>query len=87
MLIITFFTLRYNIENSKLHSQKLLIFFLQNLPKPFLPMAHDSSKFSTDEVKFNIMTSPKKATLNFIRQFARTCACVNTGALGSMILN
>lgn len=50
-------------------------------------MAHDSSKITTDEVKFNIMTSPKKATLNFIRQFARTCACVNSGALGSMILN
>ncbi len=51
-------------------------------------MANDSSNItSTSEAKINIMTSPKKATLNFIRQFARTCVSVNGGALGSMILN
>lgn len=50
-------------------------------------MANDSSHATANEVKFNIMSSPKNATLNFIRQFARTCVGVNGGALGSMILN
>lgn len=33
------------------------------------------------------MGSPKNVTLNFIRQFARTCVSVQGCALGSMILN
>lgn len=50
-------------------------------------MEHDSSNATSNEVKFNIMSSPKSATLNFIRQFARTCVSVQGCALGSMILN
>ncbi|MDE7180117.1 MAG: hypothetical protein K2N88_02835 [Muribaculaceae bacterium] len=50
-------------------------------------MANDSSTTSTNEVKQNIISSPKNATLNFIRQFARTCVALNGGALGSIILN
>lgn len=50
-------------------------------------MAQDSSTNSSNEAKFNIMSSPKSATLHFIRQFARTCVGLNGGALGSVILN
>ncbi|MDE6007454.1 MAG: hypothetical protein K2G67_07870 [Muribaculaceae bacterium] len=50
-------------------------------------MAHNSSSTSPNEAKFNIMSSPKSATLHFIRQFARTYVGLNGGALGSVILN
>lgn len=50
-------------------------------------MAHDSSNLSTNEVKSTLMRAPKNNTLNFIRQFARTCVTVQGCALGSMILN
>ena len=50
-------------------------------------MAHDSYDLTSNEVKLSIMSSPKSATLNFIRQFARTCASVQDCALGSIILN
>ena len=49
-------------------------------------MEHDSN-LSTNEVNVNTMSSPKSATLNFIRQFARTCVTVQGCALGAMILN
>ena len=49
-------------------------------------MEHDSYNVSSNEVKYN-MSSPKSATLNFIRQFARTCVTIQGCALGSMILN
>lgn len=55
--------------------------------KKRLPMTHDSFDLSSNEVRLNIMSSPKNATLNFIRQFARTCVSVQGGSLGSMILN
>lgn len=50
-------------------------------------MEHNSSKLTSNEVKSNTMSSPKSATLNFIRQFARTCVTVQGCALGSMMLN
>ena len=50
-------------------------------------MTHDSSKITSKEVKLNTVGSPKSTTLNFIRQFARTCVSVQGCALGSMILN
>ncbi len=50
-------------------------------------MAHDSFDITSNEVKSSIMSSPKSATLNFIRQFARSCASVPDCVLGSMILN
>lgn len=50
-------------------------------------MEHDSYNLSSNEVKLNLMSSPKSATLNFIRQFARTCVSVQGCALGAMILN
>lgn len=50
-------------------------------------MVNDSSNYITNEVKISNMSSPKNATLNFIRQFARTCVTVQGVALGSMILN
>jgi hypothetical protein len=50
-------------------------------------MVHDSSDLTSNEVKLSLMSSPKSATLNFIRQFARTCVTVQGCALGSMILN
>lgn len=50
-------------------------------------MEHDSSNASSNEVKINLMSTPKNATINFIRQFARTCVTVQGCALGSMILN
>lgn len=50
-------------------------------------MEHDSYNVSSNEVKHNTMSSPRSATLNFIRQFARTCVTVQGCALGSMILN
>ena len=51
------------------------------------PMEHDSYNSPANEVKISIMSSPKSATLNFIRQFARTCVTVQGCALGSMIIN
>lgn len=50
-------------------------------------MEHDSFKISQNEVKTSNAGAPKSATLNFIRQFARTCVTVQGCALGSMILN
>ena len=50
-------------------------------------MEHNSFKLSSDEVKVGVMSSPNNATLNFIRQFARTCVTVQGCALGAMILN
>lgn len=50
-------------------------------------MEHNSSNYSSNEVKSNDMGSPKSATLNFIRQFARTCVTIQGCALGSMMLN
>ena len=55
--------------------------------KILLPMAHDSSNLSTDEVKSAVNTAPKSGTLNFIRQFARTCFTIQGCAVGSIILN
>lgn len=52
-----------------------------------LPMVHDSSLMSNDEVKLSVMSSPKSATLNFLRQFARTYVNVQGCAFGSLILN
>ncbi|MGN0236733.1 MAG: hypothetical protein ACI4AK_01380 [Lepagella sp.] len=50
-------------------------------------MVNDSSNLSTEDVRISIITSPKAATINFIRQFARTCVTVQGCALGSMIVN
>ena len=50
-------------------------------------MAHNSLNLTSNEVKLSIMSSPKSATLSFIRQFACTCVSVQGCALGSMILN
>ncbi|MDE6382182.1 MAG: hypothetical protein K2L57_04870 [Muribaculaceae bacterium] len=52
-----------------------------------MPMVHDSSYLSSPEVVSGQSGYPKSATLNFIRQFARTCVAVQGCALGSMILN
>lgn len=41
-------------------------------------MSHDSSnKVSDSEVKMKVMKTPRKSTLNFVRQFARTCVVLN----------
>jgi len=50
-------------------------------------MAHDSFDLTSNEVKLSIVSSPKSATLSFIRQFARSCASVQGCTLGSVILN
>lgn len=50
-------------------------------------MEHNSYNFSSNEVKSNTVSTPKNSTLNFIRQFARTCVTIQGCALGSMILN
>ena len=50
-------------------------------------MAHDSSKLSTNDVKSAVKTAPKNGTIDFIRQFARTCFAVQGCAIGSIVLN
>lgn len=41
-------------------------------------MSQDSSKnFNDSDVKMKNMRTPRKSTLNFIRQFARTCVVLN----------
>lgn len=50
-------------------------------------MVHDSSNLSSTDVISGMTSSPKSATLSFIRQFARTCVTVQGCALGSMIMN
>lgn len=50
-------------------------------------MAHNSSDFCKNEANLCIMSSPKVTTLNFIRQYARTCVTVDGCSLGSVILN
>lgn len=50
-------------------------------------MEHNSYNLSSKEIKSNIMSTPRSATLNFIRQFARTCVTIQGCALGSVILN
>lgn len=50
-------------------------------------MEHTSCNLSSNEVTSNTMSSPKSATVNFIRQFARTCVSVQGCEFGAMILN
>lgn len=55
--------------------------------KKGMPMLHDSSASVDSDVNVNIVKAPKRTTLDFIRQFARTYACVQGTALGAIILN
>lgn len=51
-------------------------------------MTNDSSSVSSDfNFKVKGMSKPKSSTLNFIRQFARTCVTIQGCALGTMMLN
>lgn len=52
-----------------------------------MPMPHDYSTKKSVDTKNNIMKKPKKTTLNFIRQFARTYVVVQGCSLGSMVIN
>lgn len=49
-------------------------------------MVHDSSDLMAREAG-TAMSAPKSVTLNFIRQFARTCVSLQGCDLGSVILN
>lgn len=50
-------------------------------------MAKDSYLFSKADTKTSASTTPKTATVDFIRQFARTCVTLNGCAIGTMMLN
>lgn len=54
-------------------------------------MANDYSHLSVNDLSVQGSKStwgtPKSATLNFIRQFARTCVALQGCAIGSVILN
>ena len=49
-------------------------------------MEHNSYNVSPNEVQFNDMSTPKSATLNYIRQFARTCVAIQGCAISSMVI-
>lgn len=51
-------------------------------------MVHDSSYQSSEsDVKQTIISTPKYTTIDFIRQFARTCVTLQGCAFGSMVIN
>lgn len=50
-------------------------------------MANNSSLLSKNDTASCVMSSPKKSTVNFIRQFARTCITIQGSAMGAIILN
>lgn len=50
-------------------------------------MVHEYSQEQSIEIKPKNMPKPKSSTLNFIRQFSRTCVAIQGCALGTMILN
>lgn len=49
-------------------------------------MAHISSQISSDS-DIKMKQAPSRATIDFIRQFARSCVSVPGLALGSMVIN
>ncbi len=56
--------------------------------KPQLPMSHDSSKTNSDSiVKMKIMKTPRSSTLNFVRQFARTCVVLEGTSFNRFSVN
>ena len=56
--------------------------------KTKLPMTHDSSTLiPSGEFKLNVMSTPRKSTVNFIRQFARTYATLPGTAFSTMNAN
>lgn len=51
-------------------------------------MSHDSSnKFSDSKVKLNITKKPRTSTLNFVRQFARTCVVLDGTSFNRFSVN
>lgn len=55
--------------------------------KSLMPMTHEYSTKKSVDTKNNIMKKPKKTTLCFIRQFARTYVVVQGCSLGNMVIN
>lgn len=53
-----------------------------------MPMTNEYSykSLSSDTAKHN-MTSPRRQSINFIRQFARSCAHICNGIPGTAVLN
>ena len=52
-----------------------------------MPMIHDYSTKKSVDTKNNEMKKPQKATLSFIRQFARTYVVIQGCSLGNMVIN
>ena len=52
-----------------------------------MPMPNDSYVYSESEVSVKSMKSPRKSTLNFIRQMARSYVAVNGVIKTNLILN
>ncbi len=51
-------------------------------------MSHDSSnKFFDSEMNLRIMKTPRSSTLNFVRQFARTCVVLEGTSFNRFIVN
>ncbi len=50
-------------------------------------MTHDSDFISNGDIKVNVSPSPRKATINFLQQFARTYAALPGIAFSAMSIN
>ena len=51
-------------------------------------MSHDSSnKMTGSEVKMKVMKTPRKSTLNFVRQVARTCVVLKGTSFNQFSVN